>query len=341
MDSEKQQRCDAPTARSIAVRTSPEGEAFIDLLAQLTDAEVTRAWEAAHAAVQRMLNGKTEDHMPPIANDDDSEDGRNDDDGHDHDETDVDRGGQSEADSRSAADDCCTGDSDGSDDTDDSGEELRQPSRRQPAPEAVDSLAVASLAALVSGGKFDTTSATALTPGAVEALLQTISTRDTGPTVIAALRALRAIADTSDQVLLHRHGAVAALLGLLNRGWANYPRYDERRTMKTVNGALELLRNLWRTGAPTSQAQCLEAVTVLTPWVKIDGDDHWIMRNNGTLRASATEMVVDIVLTPEDALARGQHGDDSALPPLSPDSVARIAAMGDVATVFKGHFQGG
>jgi hypothetical protein len=46
------------------------------------------------------------------------------------------------------------------------------------------------------------------------------------------------------------------------------------------------------------------------------------------------EMLADVVLTPEDALAREQHRDDSALPPLSPDSVARIAAMGDVADVF-------
>jgi hypothetical protein len=93
-------------------------------------------------------------------------------------------------------------------------------------------LAVVTLAALVSGGKFDTTSATALanTPGAVEALLQIVSTacRDTGPKVVAALRALKAIADTSHQVLLHRHGAVAALLDLLKRGWANY---DERHTI--------------------------------------------------------------------------------------------------------------
>jgi hypothetical protein len=72
MDSEEQQRCDAPTARIIAVRTSPECEAFIALLAQLTHAEATRVWEAAHAAAQRMLNGKTEDHMPQIANDDDN-----------------------------------------------------------------------------------------------------------------------------------------------------------------------------------------------------------------------------------------------------------------------------
>jgi hypothetical protein len=52
-------------------------------------------------------------------------------------------------------------------------------------------------------------------------------------------------------------------------------------------------------------------------------------------------MVADIVLTPEDALAREQHRDDSALPPLSPDSVARIAAMGNVADVFTKHFRKG
>jgi hypothetical protein len=259
----------------------------------------------------------------------------------------------------SGADDCCTDDSDGADDTDgsdnsdDSGEELRQPARRQPAPtEAVDSLAVVTLAALVSGGKFDTASATALadTPGAVEALLQFVSTTrfETGPEVAAALRALQAIADTSHQVL-HRHGAVAVLLGLLHRGWANYGQrrnmetmngaergwvnHHEQPAMETLNGAMDLLRNLWRTGAPTSQTQCMEAVTVLTPWVKIDYE-LCIIGNNDLMRASAIEMVADVVLTPEDALARDQHRDDSAFPPLSPDSVVRIAAMGDVADVF-------
>jgi hypothetical protein len=109
--------------------------------------------------------------------------------------------------------------------------------------------------------------------------------------------------------------------------------------MEITNGVMDLLRELWRTGAPTSQAQCLEAVTVLTPWVKM-GYDHRTMRSN-SLRASAPEMVADVLLTPEDALAREQHGDDSALPPLSPDSVARIAAMDDVAGVFKEHFREG
>jgi hypothetical protein len=124
--------------------------------------------------------------------------------------------------------------------------------------------------------KFDTTSATALanTPGVVEALLQAVPTtrRDTGPKVIkgpevaAALRALKAIADTSHQVLLHRHGAVAVLLGLLNRGWTNY---GQRHTMEAMDEAMDLLHKLWRTGAPTSQAQSLKAVTVLTPWATI------------------------------------------------------------------------
>jgi hypothetical protein len=339
MDSEEQQRT-TPTARIAAVRTSPECEVFIGLLAQLTDAGATRLLEAAQAAARRMLNGKNEDHMPQIDDDDNgadrSEDGRNGDDGDDHDETDVDRDRQSsEADSHSGADYCCT------DDSDDSGEELRQPARRQPAPpEAVGSLAVATLAALVSGGECDTTSATALanTPGAVVTLLRTVSTTrcGTGPKVAATLRALKAIADTSHQVLLHRHGAVAVLLGLLTRGWANY---HDRQNMKTMNGVMDLLRNLWPTGAPTSQAQCLEAVTALTPWVKIDYD-LWITGNNGSTRASAIKMVADVVLTPEDALAREQHRDDSALPPLSPDSVARIAAMGDVAGVFREPFWG-
>jgi hypothetical protein len=344
MDSEQQQRCDAPTARIIAERTSPECHVFFDLLAQLTHAEARHVWKAAHAAARRMLNRKTDDHMPQIANDDDNEDGRNGDDGRDHHEPDVDRDRQSEADSDSGADDCCTDDSDGSDDSedtddsDDSGEALRQPARRQPAPlEAVDSLAVVTLAALVSADKFDATSATALanTPGAVEALLQTISTtrRETDPEVAAALRALKAIADTSQQVLLHRHGAVAVLLGLLKRGWANY---DQRQNMETMKGVMDLLRNLWRTEAPTSQAQCLEVVTVLTPWVQI-GYNLWAMGND-SMRAVAVDMVADVVLTPEDASAREQHRDDSALPPLSPESVARIAAMGDVAAVFEGPF---
>jgi hypothetical protein len=288
MDSAEQQRCDAPPIRIIAVRTSPECEAFIGLLAQLTDAEANHVWKAANAAAQGLLNGKTDDHMPQSANDDDNENGRSGDAGRDHrdagrdqHEPDVDRDRQSEADSHSGADYCCTDDADGSADSDDSDEELRQPARRQPAPpEAVDSLAVASLAALVSGGEFDTTSATALanTPGAVEALLQIVATtcrdkgpRDKGPQVAAALRALKAIADTSHQELLHRHGAVAVLLGLLHRGWASY---DQTHTveMETMKGAMDLLRNLWRTGAPTSQAQCLEAVTVLTPWANNASD---------------------------------------------------------------------
>jgi hypothetical protein len=201
---------------------------------------------------------------------------------------------------------------------------------------------LSTLAALVSGGKIDTTSATALanTPGAVEALLQTVSTTccDMGPKMAAALRALKAIADTPHKVLLHRYGAVTVLLGLLNREWANY---CQRRNMETVKEAMDLLRALWRTGAPTSQAQCLEAVTVLTPWVKISEGSHWMIRCNDSLCVSATEMVADIVLTPEDALAREQHRDDSALPPLSRDSVARIAAMGDVAGVFKEHCREG
>jgi hypothetical protein len=220
------------------VPTSPECQALIGLLAQLTDAEATHVLEAVHAAVQRMRNGvtKTGNNVPQIANDDDngadrSEDGHSSDDGHDHDhaETDVDRDGQSEDDShRSGRDDCCTDDSDGddtdgSDDSDDSDEGLRQPARRQPAPpETVDSLAVVTLAALVSGGEFGTTSATALanTPGAVETLLQIVSTTccETDPNVAAALRALKAIADTPHQVLLHRHGAVAVLLGCSTAG---------------------------------------------------------------------------------------------------------------------------
>jgi hypothetical protein len=215
---------------------------------------------------------------------------------------------------------------------------LRQPARRQPAPpEEAGSLVVVTLAALVSGGGLDAT-ALANTPGAVEALLQTVSTacRNTGPQVAASLRALKAIADTSHQALLHRHGAVAALLGLLNPcAWTIY---DQRHAKETVNGVMDLLRTLWRTGAPTSQAQCLEAVTVLTPWVKTDGCSHWIIRCYESRCVSAVEMVADIVLTPEDALAREQHRDDSALPPLSPDSVARIAAMGDVTAVFKDQF---
>jgi hypothetical protein len=217
---------------------------------------------------------------------------------------------------------------------------LRQPARRQPAPpEEVGSLAVAILAGPVSG-VFDPTSATALanTPGAVQVLLQTASTSccATDPKVATALRALKAIADTSHQVLLHRHGAVATLLSLLKCGWANYRQWHTVE-METMKGATDLLHKLWRTGAPTSQAQCLEAVTVLTPWVKLDGGD-WIIHHSYLLRVSAIEMLADIVLTPEDALAREQHRDDSALPPLSPDSVARIAAMGDVARVYQDQF---
>jgi hypothetical protein len=294
--------------------------------------------------------GKTVDHMPQIANDDD--DGRNGEVGHAHDETNRDRQSTRTDSHRSGADDCWTDDTDSSDDTNDSVEELRQPSRRQPAlPEEVGGLAVVTLAALVSGGTFDTTSATALanTPGAVEALLQTVSTtrRDkiTGPKVAAALRALKAIADTSHQALLHRHGAVAVLLGLLKRGWANYSlrcaTNNQRYNMKTTNRAMALLRNLWRTGAPTSQAQCLKAVTVLTPWVTIGGGNYWIIGYNASLRASAIEMVADVVLTPEDALARGQHRDNPALPPLSSASVARIAAMGNMTAVVEEHFRGG
>jgi hypothetical protein len=215
---------------------------------------------------------------------------------------------------------------------------VQQPPPHKPAPpEAVDSLAVATLAALVSGGKLDATSAPALanTSGAVEVLLQIVSTthRDTDPKVAAALRALKAIADTSHHVLLHRHGAVAVLLGWLNRERANY---DPWHNMETVKGGMDLLRNLWRTGAPTSQAQCLEAVTMLTPWVKVGEGNRWIIHDD-SLRVSAIEMVADVVLTPEDALAREQHrvASSTALPPLSPDSVARIAAMGDVTALFK------
>jgi hypothetical protein len=82
--------------------------------------------------------------------------------------------------------------------------------------------------------------------------------------------------------------------------------------------AMEALLELWGTAPPTSQAECVEAIKILT-WC--------ISSDMGLLRDRALRILAGLVLTPEDLSNMEQHRDDPRLPSLSPDSLGRGAAL--------------
>jgi hypothetical protein len=83
--------------------------------------------------------------------------------------------------------------------------------------------------------------------------------------------------------------------------------------------AMGALLELWGTAPPTSQAECVEAIKVLT----------WCISSDMGQRDRALRILVGIVLTSEDLSNMEQHRDDPLLPPLSPDSLGRGAALVD------------
>jgi hypothetical protein len=220
----------------------------------------------------------------------------------------------------STADDDAYDESDDDDDDDDDSE-LRQPARTQPEPPArASSLAAEAIAGLFNHGDVSCMGALVNTPGLVAALIRVVRNAPTksGPTEDAVIRALKAIARTPHQGQLHSHGAVSALLSFLSRKHAT--RHEELVNM--VN-ALSVLRDLWHSVPPTSQADCVAAIKGLSSKCI----STYAYRS---LRAPAMLMVTDLVLTKEDAAAMTQHRDDVRLPPLSAASLARIAAVQDV-----------
>jgi hypothetical protein len=222
-------------------------------------------------------------------------------------------------------DDECDDDDDDDDDDDCSDDsELIQPARTQPEPPATaSSLAAEAIAGLFNRGDGSSMGALVNTPGLVPALIRVVRNAPTksGPTEDAVIRALKAIARTPYQDQLHRHGAANALLSFLSRKHAT--RHEELVNM--VN-ALSVLRDLWRSVPPTSQAECVAAIKGLS-------SKCMSTYAYGSLRAPAMLMVTDLVLTKEDAATMTLHRDDVRLPPLSAASLARIAAVQDIWTV--------
>jgi hypothetical protein len=210
-------------------------------------------------------------------------------------------------------------DDDDDDDCSDDGE-LEQPARTQPEPPATaSSLAAEAIAGLFNQGDVSRIGALVNTPGLVAALIRVVRNAPTksGPTEDAVIRALKAIARTPHQVQLHRHGAANALLSFLSRKHAT-----RREELVNMVNALSVLRDLWRSVPPTSQAECVAAVKGLS-------SKCITTYAYGSLQAPAMLMVADLVLTKEDAAAMTQHRDDVRLPPLSAASLARIDAIQD------------
>jgi hypothetical protein len=215
-------------------------------------------------------------------------------------------------------------DDDDDDDDDCSDDELIQPARTQPEPpEMASSLAAEAIAGLFNHADASRMGALINTPGLVAALIRVVRSAPTksGPTEDAVIRALKAIARTPYQDELHRHGAVNALLSFLDRENATH-----RRELVNMVSALSVLRDLWRSVPPTSQAECVAAVKGLS-------SKCITTYACGSLRAPAMLMVTDLVLTKEDAATMTQHRDDVRLPPLSSASLARIAAVQDIWAV--------
>jgi hypothetical protein len=72
-------------------------------------------------------------------------------------------------------------------------------------------------------------------------------------------------------------------------------------------GGQELLWDLWRGGISDGErAQCMEAIAALTPWID--------MQHVRPAYATVMELMADVLLTAQDALARELHRDDPLLP---------------------------